>query len=437
MAERSLHRTVTRQQAIDILLTSEKDISKLDFKGQRVLMRADFNVPLSGNRIADDTRIRATVPTIQLLLEKGAILILCSHLGRPDPGKQTWEEMKAKASLAPVAAALKDILGEAFVGLAEDCIGDAVAAQIGTLKPGQVLLLENTRFHKGDTKNDDAFAEALAKSTGAQVFIMDAFGVSHRNQASVTGITKFVPRSYPGPLVRKEVLCLANSIDVPKRPFVVVLGGAKVVDKLHIISILIDKADKLIIGGKMAFTFLAAKGVPVGDTEIEESHRVEEALQMERKAAAEHKELYLPIDQVVATELEPGAETKIVWTMDFGSGKPIIANGFHGGDIGPASQQLFADALADAGTIFWNGPLGKFEVPEFSKGTYAMAKAIAAATKRGATTIIGGGDSVSAVKAAGCSHEDFTHISTGGGASLELIEGNKMPGLRALTLGVS
>ncbi|EIE23485.1 phosphoglycerate kinase [Coccomyxa subellipsoidea C-169] len=408
MGERSLHRTL--------------DISKLDFNGQRVLMRADFNVPLSGKQIADDTRIRATVPTIDLLRKGGAILILASHMGRCGSALPHC----GQSSLAPVAAALKDILGDAFVGLAEDCIGDAVSARIGTMKPGQVLLLENTRFHKGDTQNDDAFAEALAKSTGAEVFIMDAFGVSHRNQASVTGITKFVPKSYPGPLVRKEVLCLARSIDVPKRPFVVVLGGAKVVDKLHIISILIDKADKLIIGGKMAFTFLKAKGVSVGDTEIEEAHRVEEALEMERKAAELHKELYLPIDQVVAEELEQGAQTKI----------PIISNGFHGGDIGPASQQLFADALADAGTIFWNGPLGKFEVPEFSKGTYAMAKAIAAATKRGAITIIGGGDSVSAVKAAGCAHEDFTHISTGGGASLELIEGNKMPGLRALTLGV-
>jgi phosphoglycerate kinase len=452
-ARPGFHRTVTRQQAIDIVLTPAKDIQLQNFEGKLVLLRADFNVPLDKDgHIADNNRITAEMPTIDVLVKQNAKLVIASHLGRPQPGrqaslgalsfqyavvdavsatgKQSLEEMRAKYSLAPVAAELKKRLGDRFVGMASDCVGEEVTQRIKELQPGQVLLLENTRFHAGDTKNDDAFAKQLAN--GADVFVSDGFGVVHRDQASVTGVTKYIKEKFPGLLVRKEVRCLGERIDHPRRPFAAILGGAKVVDKIHFIDVLIDKVDKVLIGGKMAFTFLKAQGINVGNVAVEEE-QLEVARGMQEKAKQRGVQLLLPVDQVVSPDLESGKETFVV---SLEKGEKIPA-GQYGIDAGPATVKLFTEAISDCNTILWNGPIGKFEVPEFSHGTTAIATAMAEATKRGAVTVVGGGDSVSAVAAAGLHHSDFTHVSTGGGASLELMEGDRMPGLRAVTLGIA
>ncbi|KAK9829357.1 hypothetical protein WJX72_005375 [[Myrmecia] bisecta] len=342
-------------------------------------------------------------------------------------------DMRSQFSLAPVATALASRLGDCFVGLADDCVGPDVDRRVDGMQDGQVLLLENTRFHAEDLDNSEAFAAQLAAT--ADVFVNDAFGVIHRDQASVTGITRHVHLALMGPLVRHEIQRLLEAVHKPQRPFVVILGGAKVVDKIGIIRVLLQKADKLLIGGKMAFTFLKANDVSVGDTEIEAGGKyLEVAQEMQSIAAARGIPLLLPVDQVTAKSLTAGVATQIVPldTTCCTPEKPCIRDGFQGGDIGPATQRLFADALAGAGTVFWNGPLGKFEVPEFAEGTFAVAHSMAASTARGAVTVVGGGDSVAAVHKIGLGDRHFTHLSTGGGASLEFIQNPDLPGIHAL-----
>ncbi|PNH11052.1 Phosphoglycerate kinase [Tetrabaena socialis] len=418
------------------LLASELDVLTRDFAGKRVLLRVDLNVPVDDatGAVTDSSRLTAVLPSIRALLGKGARVVLASHFGRPEPKKQSREAMQAAFSLRPVAALLRSELGgEAFLGLAADCIGPEVAAAVAAMRDGQALLLENTRFHAGDTANDPAFAAALASL--CDVFVNDAFGVVHRDQASVTGITAFVPECYPGPLVRLELTQLADRLYEPARPLGVVLGGAKVADKIGVVAALIELADVVAVGGRMAFTLLAAQGVSVGSTQIE-ADWLEPCRRMMARAAERGTRLLLPTDVLWSSSLAGPVDSGVqVLTLDCCTEEsPCIPAGRFGVDIGPQTAVAFAEELLKCRTIFWNGPMGKFEVPEFAAGTVAVAKAMDEASRRGSVTIVGGGDSVAAVAAAGLA-ANITHISTGGGASLELIEGRGMPGLRALLRG--
>jgi len=413
------------------LLSPAHDPAELQVAGKCVLLRADLNVPLDADgRVDDDNRVTAALPTISLLVEKGARVVVASHLGRPDLGKRP--EDRTALSLAPVAEMLAALL-PTFVGLAPDCVGPEVAARVAALKDGQVLLLENTRFHAGDTDNDDAFAGQLAEL--ADVFVNDAFGVVHRAQASVTGVALKVPQRCPGLLVRKEVAALGRHLSEPARPFGVVIGGAKVADKLGVIDTLIDKADMVLIGGKMAFTFLAATGVQFHESQVEES-LFEKCLAMLKKGEALGVRILLPVDVLVADRLEQSAQTHIseLSTTCCTKTDPCVGCCVFGADIGPKTIALFQAALKECRTIFWNGPVGKFEVPLFSSGTNAIAETLREVTSSGAITVIGGGDSVNALRSLGYEKE-VSHVSTGGGASLELIEGKSMPGLQALVDG--
>lgn len=390
----------------------KQTIQDVDLRNKRVIIRADFNVPLDDAlQITDDTRIRSTLPTINRAVDEGAKVILCSHLGRPK-GKPD-----PKLSLAPVAKRLQRLLGKE-VTFAPDCIGTAVETQVARMKPGDVLLLENLRFHPGEEKNNEAFARALA-SLG-DVYINDAFGAAHRVHASIVGIPKFIKVAAAGYLLKKEIEYLVGAVADPVRPFVAILGGAKVSGKIEVIENLGKRVDKVIIGGGMAFTFIKAMGLEIGNSLVEDD-MLEFARGIQEHAFSRGVKFYLPVDCVVAHSREPGAETKLVPVQE-------IPKGWYALDIGPASVKLFSEAVENAKTILWNGPMGVFEIDAFARGTFAMAHAVANAY---ALTIVGGGDTALAVHRAGES-ESMTFISTGGGAALELLEGKQLPGLVAL-----
>ena len=387
-------------------------LEDLTLSGKRVIIRADFNVPLDDSlQITDDTRIRSTLPTINHVVDEGAKVILCSHLGRPN-GK-----FDPKFSLAPIAKRLQRLLGKEVI-FAPDCIGPAVESLVARMKPGDVMLLENLRFHAEEEKNDDAFSKSLASL--ADVYINDAFGAAHRAHASTVGITKFIKEAAAGYLLKKEIEYLEGAVANPVRPFVAILGGAKVSGKIGVIENLGKKVDKVIIGGGMAFTFLKAMGLEIGKSLVE-NDMLDFAKGVQDHAFAKGVKFYLPVDCVVAAGREPGSETMIVPVQE-------IPKGWYGLDIGPASVKLFSEAVQNAKTILWNGPMGMFEVDAFARGTLAMAHAVANAY---ALSIVGGGETALAVHRAGES-ESISFISTGGGAALELLEGKTLPGLAAL-----
>ncbi len=388
-------------------------LTEADVAGKRVLVRADFNVPLDDSgSITDDTRIRAALPTIKDLTGKGAKVILCSHMGRPKG------EVKEGLRLTPVAARLSELLGQE-VTKCDDCVGDAVTATVNGMSNGQVILLENLRFHSEETKNDPEFAKALASN--ADVYVNEAFGTAHRAHASTEGVTKYLSPSVAGYLIEKELEFLQNAVDNPKRPLAAIIGGSKVSSKIGVIETLLDKCDKLLIGGGMIFTFYKARGLSVGKSLVEED-KLELAKSLEAKAKEQGVELLLPTDVVVADNFAPDANAKTV-------GIDNIPDGWMGLDIGPDSVKVFQDALANCNAVIWNGPMGVFEFDKFAVGTEAIANTLAG--KPDAITIIGGGDSVAAVEKVGVA-EKMSHISTGGGASLELLEGKKLPGILAL-----
>ncbi len=388
-------------------------INDLDLKGKRVFIRVDFNVPLDENQqITDDTRIRSALPTINKAIEMGAKVILASHLGRPK-GK-----VDPRYSLKPVAERLQELLDKPVV-FAPDCVGSEVEDIVNGLKDGDVLLLENVRFHEEETKNDEEFSRLLAKL--ADVYINDAFGTAHRAHASTAGITKYVTQSAAGFLMQKELEYLKGSVEKPVKPFVAIIGGAKVSGKIDVLENLAEKVDKVIVGGGMANTFFRAMGYEIGDS-LCENEMLDVAKNIMEKMKANNVEFILPTDCVIAQNLEPGTATRIVSAKQVPAGWKIL-------DIGPESSQRFEEALGNVKTIVWNGPMGVFETEDFAKGTYELARVIA---KSKATSIIGGGDSVSAVKKAGVEKE-VSFISTGGGASLELLEGKELPGVAALT----
>ncbi len=387
-------------------------IEELNLKGKCVLIRVDFNVPLDDNlNITDDRRIREALPTINFAIDEGARVILCSHLGRPK-GKPDL-----RFSLSPVVKRLMRLLDKE-VGFIPDCIGETVKKAVDKMKNGDVALLENVRFHPEEEKNDPEFAKALAAN--ADYFINDAFGTSHRAHASTSGVARYLT-SAAGFLMKREVEYLIGTVHNPLRPFTAILGGAKVSGKIGVIENLEDKVDRVIIGGGMAFTFIKAMGYEVGESLVEDD-MLETAQRIRMKARKLGLKFYLPVDCVVAESMDPGAATKIVSTQE-------IPKGWKALDIGPATARLFSDALANSKTIIWNGPMGMFEVDQFSRGTFAVARAVADAY---ALTIVGGGDTALAVHRAGVT-QAITFISTGGGASLELLEGRSLPGLVSLT----
>jgi phosphoglycerate kinase len=389
-------------------------LSAADISGKRALVRVDFNVPVDdkGN-ITDDTRIRAALPTIQDLTQKGAKVILTSHFGRP-------KGVDEKLRLTPVAKRLAELLGQEVIKT-DDCIGDDVAAKVAALDNGQVLLLENVRFYKEEEKNDREFARKLAAN--ADFYVNDAFGTAHRAHASTEGVTEFLSPSVAGYLVEKELQYLQSAIEEPKRPLAAIIGGSKVSSKIGVIETLLEKCDKLIIGGGMIFTFYKARGLSVGKSLVEED-KLELAKSLEAKAKERGVALLLPTDIVSADKFAPDANATTV------SIENIPADGM-GLDIGPDSVKVFQAALADCKTVIWNGPMGVFEFDKFAAGTEAIAHTLAEIGKTGATTIIGGGDSVAAVEKVGLA-DQMSHISTGGGASLELLEGKVLPGIAAL-----
>ena len=391
---------------------NKKTIEDIDVKGKRVLARCDFNVPLKDGVITNDKRIVAALPTIKYLMEHGAKVILCSHLGRPKG------EYKPEFSLAPVAKKLSEYLGTE-VKLAEDpeVVGPNAKAMAAELKDGEVMLLENVRYRKEETKNEENFSKELASL--ADVFVNDAFGTAHRAHCSTTGVAAFLP-AVCGYLIQKEIKFMGGALANPKRPLVAILGGAKVSDKIGVISNLIDKCDTIIIGGGMAYTFMKYLGHNIGTSLLEEDW-VEKAGQMMADAKAKGVNLLIPVDNKVGKEYDENTESQIVNSDE-------IPDGWMGLDIGPKSQELFADAIKGAGTVIWNGPMGVSEWDNFAAGTIAVANAVA---ESGAISIIGGGDSVAAVTKLGFA-DKMSHISTGGGASLEFLEGKELPGIAAL-----
>lgn len=385
-----------------------------DLKSKRVLVRVDFNVPLDEKlNITSDKRIVAAVPTIKDLLQKKAKVILMSHLGRPK-GKAAPE-----FSLAPCAKKLSEILGQE-VKMMKDCIGPEVDAAVAKMKEGEIILLENLRFHKEEEANDPAFAKQLA-SLG-DIFVSDAFGTVHRAHASTAGVANYLP-AYAGYLIEKEIKFLGQLLENPAKPFVAILGGAKISGKIDVIKTLLKKVDTLIIGGGMAYTFFKARNVSVGNSLVEED-KIPLAKEILKEAIDLNKTVMLPIDHVVAKEFKENAESQIVTRAG-------IPDGWQGMDIGPETVTKFGHAIKKSKTIFWNGPMGVFEFPKFANGTMAIAKLVADATKNGAVSVIGGGDSVSAIKKSGYS-DIISHISTGGGASLEFMEGKELPGIACL-----
>ena len=388
-------------------------LKDVDLRGKRVLTRVDYNVPLDENqKITDETRITATLETVRYIIGKGGKLILVAHLGRPkgrpDP----------KQSLAPVAKRLGELLGKP-VPLAPDCVGPEVEKMVAGMKDGDVILLENLRFHKEEEDNDPGFASKLAKL--GDLYVNDAFGTAHRAHASTEGVTKHIRQNVAGFLMEKELRYLGGALEKPARPFVAIMGGAKISDKIEVINNLLPKVDKLLVGGGMAYTFYKAMGLEIGKSLLE-ADKVELAKELIKKAG---DELVLPVDTVVADKFANDANAKVVK-------RDQIPAGWEGVDIGPESAALFSATVSKAKTVIWNGPLGVFEMPNFAKGTNAVAKALAEATKRGAVSVIGGGDSAAAIAQAGYTNA-MSHISTGGGASLEFMEGKVLPGVAALT----
>lgn len=390
------------------------NLSESDLSGKRVLVRADFNVPLDGaGNITDDTRIRAALPTIQYLTGKGAKVLLTSHFGRP---KGVDDSLR----LTPVAKRLSELLG-AEVVKCDDCIGPEVAATVEKLQNGQVALLENVRFYPEEEKNDPEFAKKLASV--ADLYVNDAFGTAHRAHASTEGVTHYLKPSVAGFLIEKELQYLEAAIQNPQRPLAAIIGGSKVSSKIGVIETLLDKCDKLLIGGGMIFTFYKARGLNVGKSLVEED-KLELAKSLEAKAKERGVEFLLPTDVVVADKFAADATAQTVSIEN-------IPDGWMGLDIGPDSVKVFQDALADCKSVIWNGPMGVFEFDRFAAGTEAIARTLAELTPKGTITIIGGGDSVAAVEKVGLA-DQMSHISTGGGASLELLEGKVLPGIAAL-----
>ncbi|KAE9101544.1 Phosphoglycerate kinase [Phytophthora fragariae] len=399
-------------------LSLEQLAQRQSLKGARVLVRADLNVPLKKNQtpatITDDTRIRAVLPTLKLLQGAGARTVLCSHLGRP--GGEAKDELR----LTPVAARLSELLGNPVKKL-DDCIGPQVDAGIDALQDGEIMLLENVRFYKQETKNDPEFAKQLAH--GADIYVNDAFGTAHRAHASTEGVTNYIETNVAGFLIEKELKYLSGAVDAPVRPLGAIIGGAKVSTKIPVLKSLLQKCDKILIGGGMIFTFYKAQGLDVGKSIIEED-KIELAKEILEEANQRGVQIVLPTDVVVADKFDADAQSKIVPAN-------AIPADWLGLDIGPDSQATFAKELKECKTVVWNGPMGVFEFPEFAKGTFGVAKALAESTASGVTTIVGGGDSVAAVEQAGLGSK-MSHISTGGGASLELLEGKVLPGVAAL-----
>ncbi|MCP4502270.1 MAG: phosphoglycerate kinase [Deltaproteobacteria bacterium] len=387
------------------------DDEDFEVDGKVVLCRVDFNVPMQDGVITDDERIRRALPTLELLLEKGARLLVCSHLGRPK-GKY-----KKEFSLEPVAVRLQELLEKELI-FSDDCVGDGRRHLIRSLEAGQVILLENTRFHGGEEKNDKGFGEQLAEDV--DVYVNDAFGTAHRAHASTEGITRHVEQSAGGLLIRSELEHLGGLLRDPKRPFVAILGGAKVSDKLQVLSQLMNKVDKMIIGGAMAYTFLKAQELPVGKSRVEDD-RLKIAASILEQAEKKGVEFLLPVDHVVAEDFAEDADARTLSTENF-------SDDVMGLDIGPKTLSSYRHALAQAKTIFWNGPMGVFEWDAFAEGTLGVMDAVCSSK---AFTVVGGGDSVAAVNKSGRAG-DIDHVSTGGGASLELLEGKKLPGLVAL-----
>lgn len=394
-------------------MLNKKTVDDLQVKGKKVLVRCDFNVPLKDGTITDENRIVGALPTIKKLINDGGQVILCSHLGKPKNGPEE------KFSLAPVAKRLSEKLGKEVVFAADnEVVGENAKKSVANMKDGDVVLLENTRFRKEETKNGEQFSKDLASL--AEVYVNDAFGSAHRAHCSTVGVTDYIKESAVGYLMEKELKYLGNAVNNPVRPFVAILGGAKVADKLNVIENLLTKVDTLIIGGGMAYTFLKAQGYEIGDSLLDQE-KLDYCLNMVEKAKEKGVKLLLPVDTVVATKFDENAEYKTVKSTE-------IPAGWQGLDIGEETQKLFADAIKGAKTVVWNGPMGVFEFTNFAKGTIAIAKAMAEAD---ATTIIGGGDSAAAVNILGFG-DKMSHISTGGGASLEFLEGKELPGVAAV-----
>ena len=386
---------------------NKKTIEDIDVKGKKVLVRVDFNVPIKEGKVKDDTRIRAALPTLNYLLDHGAALVLCSHLGRPKGGPNP------EFSMRPVAEHLAKVIGKP-VAFAEDCIGPVAEAAAKAIKPGEILVLENTRFHLEEEKNNPEMAKQLAAL--ADIYVNDAFGSAHRAHASTEGVARFLP-AVSGYLMEKEIRYLGQAIANPKRPFVAILGGAKISDKIGVIKNLLNVADQILIGGGMANTFFKAQGYPVGDSLVEEA-----ALEVARELVATgNTKLRLPVDVVIADKFDNEAERK---TIEMGP----VPDGWRILDIGPKTVAAYAKALHGAGTVVWNGPMGVFEMANFATGTFGVAKAVA---ESGAISVVGGGDSVAAINQSGLT-DKITHVSTGGGASLEMLEGLALPGVAAL-----
>ena len=391
---------------------NKKTVDDIQVKGKKVLVRCDFNVPIQEGVITDETRIVGALPTIKKLVDEGAKVILCSHMGKPKG------EAVPSLSLAPVAKKLSEHLGKEVIFAADaTVVGENAKAAVAAMNDGDVVLLENTRYRAEETKNVDTFSEELASL--AEIFVNDAFGTAHRAHCSNVGVTKYIKEAVGGYLINKEIEYLGNAVNNPVRPLVAILGGSKVSSKISVINNLLEKVDKLIIGGGMAYTFMKANGLSVGNSLLEEDY-IDYAKEMMAKAEEKGVKLYVPVDTVAAQEFNNDAETKV-----FENG---IEDGWEGLDIGPKTTEIFKDALKDAKTVVWNGPMGVFEMPNFAKGTNAIANVLADID---ATTIIGGGDSVAAVNKAGLG-DKMSHISTGGGASLEFLEGKDLPGIVAI-----
>ena len=393
-------------------MLSKKNVNDLSVRGKRILVRCDFNVPLDGSKITDDARIVAALPTIKKLIDDGGRVILCSHLGKP-------KGVDPKFTLAPVADRLSQLLDKLVIFANDDeVVGKNARTAVSAMADGDVILLENTRFRPEESKNEEAFSHDLASL--ADIFVIDAFGSAHRAHSSTVGVTEFIPESAVGYLMEKEIAFLGNAVNNPGRPFVAILGGAKVSDKIAVIDNLLNKVDTLIIGGGMAYTFIAAQGHGIGKSLLE-ADRIEYAKEMIEKAKTLGVNLLLPVDTVVVKEFKNDTEFA---TVDINA----IPEGWIGVDIGEKTMKIFADALQDAKTVVWNGPMGVFEFENFAKGTIAVAEALA---KVKGTTIIGGGDSAAAVNLLGFA-DKMSHISTGGGASLEFLEGKELPGVVAV-----